>query len=360
VRVLFVSCDPLEGAVTRYRCTHLAEALKSVGHTADVATIYDPVIRLDHDIVVLHRICANKEGQALADAVRKSGATLIYGADDLVWEDGPLAHLHLKMLKQADGALVSTNALATFAKEAGAKEIAVLRNIADDSEEPRCPSATLHFQLKNTMVKILYAAGTPTHDLDLLAVIEPLRDCLAKYPNAHLVLMGPVAVPKAIPEERITRIPRLDWQAYLFVVQHCTIVIAPLDKNRFNRGKSEIKWQEAALCAKPVVASQWGGFQEMIRDGDDGFLAANSEEWVEQLERLIKEDDGCYNPLREEIGGRAQDRLRSLREHELIKNTNYFEHLVSMGAKLASSTIFSNPRGFAKGMVKKTLRRLKA
>ncbi|WP_309722028.1 glycosyltransferase [Armatimonas sp.] len=359
MRVLFISCDPLDGAVTRYRCTHLAEALKSAGHSADVATIYDPVIRLEHDIVVLHRICANQEGQALADAVRKSGATLIYGADDLVWEEGPLAHLHLAMLKQADGVLVSTNALAELAEEVGAKEIAVVRNIADDSKllSSRGISLNQNLWLKAANVKILYAAGTPTHDRDLLEVAQSLQQCLAKYPTMSLVFMGPLTVSSVFPEERVLKLPLRDWGTYLCVIQHCTIVIAPLEKARFNRGKSEIKWQEAALCGRPVVASNWGGFAEVIQDGKDGFLAANSEEWVAKLERLIEENETGYNPLREEIGGCARQRLGNLRVQEAERTIRYFVERLAIGERHAGN--FPNPRGFAKGIVKKTLRRLK-
>ena len=372
MRVLFVSCDPLEGAVTRYRCTHLAEALKSAGHTADVATIYDPVIRLEHDIVVLHRICANKEGQALADAVRKSGATLIYGADDLVWEaispasslghpsspsapssrEEGLVSLHLAMLRQADGVLVSTDALAEFAKEAGAKDIAVVRNVANAMERPLVRVAGL---TRKPGFQILYPSGTPTHDADLASIDLILANILNRFPQVILVLAGSVEIPVELKpyEERIDRLPLLAYELYLAVINQFPITIAPLIPNRFNRGKSEIKWQEAAICEKPVVASRWGGFAEVIHDGEDGFLADTPEEWEEKLSLLISDHALGYR-----LGSTARKRIAEWHDNAPTQISQTLERWVDSG--LIHTITFSNPRGFAKGMVKKTLRRLKA
>lgn len=354
MRVLFVSCDPLEGAVTRYRCTHLAEALKSAGHTADVATIYDPVIRLEHDIVVLHRICANKEGQALADAVRKSGATLIYGADDLVFEEG----LHLAMLRQADGVLVSTNALAEFASEAGAKDIVVARNVADARQIPMLalsPDLQAKFLNLGGKVRLFYPSGTPTHDADFAVIGETLSALLGTYSELRLVLMGQLTIPEALKsrQSQILTLPLMDWDNFTAVMRWTNIVLAPLAQTRFNQGKSELKWQEAAILEIPTLASNWGGFAESVRDGEDGFLASTLDDWSQKLSELIERQE-----LRDTIRCAAFARLQRMGEERNAALMEQFGWWADSGQR--HPTTVSNPRGFAKGMVKKTLRRLKA
>lgn len=358
MRVLFVSCDPREGAVTRYRCTHLADALKTAGHTADVATIYDPVIKLNHDIVVLHRICANQEGQALTDAVRKSGATLIYGADDLVWEDGPLAHLHLAMLQQADGVLVSTNALAEFAKEAGAKDVTVVRNVADACQIPLLAlrrEIEAEFLRLDGQFHLFYPSGTATHNADFAEISDVLYSLLESYPGLRLVLMGPLALPKILESKRaqILTLPLMDWDNFTAVMRWTQIVLAPLASTRFNQAKSELKWQEAAILEKVCVASNWGGFAESVRDGEDGFLARSTAEWQENLVRLIED-----KTLRDRVRSVAFNRLGQMREQRNRELPEQLRRWADSGP--IHVTTFSNPRGFVKGLAKKTLRKVRS
>ena len=54
----------------------------------------------------------------------------------------------------------------------------------------------------------------------------------------------------------------------------------------FNQAKSEIKWLEAALVAVPTIASNVGGFSEMIEDNKTGVLVEKNQ-WFEKLESLI-------------------------------------------------------------------------
>ena len=73
-------------AVYRYRCANLADVLRAHGWQVDVVWIGDRRVRVDHEVVVLHRICAVAEGRAYARAARARGATLVYGTDDLVFD----------------------------------------------------------------------------------------------------------------------------------------------------------------------------------------------------------------------------------------------------------------------------------
>ena len=346
MRVLFVSCDPLEGAVTRYRCTHLAEALKAAGHTADVTTIYDPVIRLEHDIVVLHRICANKEGQALADAVRKSGATLIYGADDLVFEEGP----HRTMLQQADVVLVSTKALADFAREAGSKDVVVIRNWAVEKE---LESEPLTAGNDIDVVPMLYGAGTRTHDADLALIAPALMTVMSGgIGDEQLVLAGRVGCPVELLDLRTVRFPWSEWSYYIALVQGCEVMLAPLEPTKFNSGKSELKWLEAAICKKPTVASRHGGFAEVVTDGKNGYLAEGVKEWEEKLLALVGSERE-----RRRMGRAAYTAAKKQAVEQSKKTVVTFKTWMPQGA--VTSRRVTNYLGWLKGLIKRQIRRVR-
>jgi len=69
------------------------------------------------------------------------------------------------------------------------------------------------------------------------------------------------------------------------------IAIAPLQDNRFNSGKSELKVVEAGVYSLPVVASDVAPYREIIKHGENGFLAKNTREWIKYLTRLINDKE---------------------------------------------------------------------
>ncbi|WP_394796176.1 glycosyltransferase [Armatimonas sp.] len=378
MRVLFVSCDPLDGAVTRYRCTHLAEALRSAGHTADVATIYDPVIRLEHDIVVLHRICANQEGQALADAVRKSGATLVYGADDLVWEvpsghlprmlvprsvpsspvarssrEEGLAELHLAMIRQADGVLVNTVFSSCLVSDLG-KDNSIVRNFLSQ-EQWRLSKQARESKSTHEGVRLGYLSGTPTHDDDLAAIASDLENVLNRYPQVELWIVGPVSVPENLKSfgSRILRKSFVSWRELPQLICEVDICLTPLAETRFNRAKSELKFLEAGAVGVPTVASFWGGFESI--GGFGCKLVSRAIRWETMLVELIDDES-----IRHMQGQKALEGVRELCGVAMDFAVYFFEdRFDGRRAKLTQSVTFSNPRGFTKGLVKQALRRLK-
>jgi glycosyltransferase involved in cell wall biosynthesis len=87
----------------------------------------------------------------------------------------------------------------------------------------------------------------------------------------------------------------------------------PLVEDAWSLGKSGFKAVQYMACGVPVVASPVGVTTEMVRDGENGFLAASEDEWVSRLEALL--DDAA---LRRRLGqaGRAEAEARwSLSHH---------------------------------------------
>lgn len=79
------------------------------------------------------------------------------------------------------------------------------------------------------------------------------------------------------------------------------IGIVPLPENPFTLGKSSFKLLQFMACGLPTVSSAVGFNTEVVIDGENGFLAQETEAWVYKLGRLI-EDAG----LRKRMGAAAR------------------------------------------------------
>jgi glycosyltransferase involved in cell wall biosynthesis len=69
--------------------------------------------------------------------------------------------------------------------------------------------------------------------------------------------------------------------------------IMPLSASRWSQGKCSLKLLQYMGVGVASVSSPVGSACDIIRDGDNGFLAATSEEWVEKLDRLLHDPNLC-------------------------------------------------------------------
>ena len=73
--------------------------------------------------------------------------------------------------------------------------------------------------------------------------------------------------------------------------------IMPLPDDEATRGKCGLKALQCMATGRPVIVSPVGMNTELISDGDNGYLARTTQEWVSALERLADSAD-----LRRQIG----------------------------------------------------------
>jgi len=69
------------------------------------------------------------------------------------------------------------------------------------------------------------------------------------------------------------------------------IGIMPLTDDEWSRGKSGTKLLQYMAAGVPAVASPVGANTEIIKDGINGFLAADEEQWKEKIIALIEEKE---------------------------------------------------------------------
>ncbi|MDD2707023.1 MAG: glycosyltransferase family 4 protein [Verrucomicrobiae bacterium] len=69
------------------------------------------------------------------------------------------------------------------------------------------------------------------------------------------------------------------------------IGLAPREDTEWNQCCSGLRILQYWAAGVPVVASPVGVYSEMVRDGENGFLAGNRDEWTEKLCLLIKNQE---------------------------------------------------------------------
>lgn len=80
------------------------------------------------------------------------------------------------------------------------------------------------------------------------------------------------------------------------------IGLLPFVDNSFNvSGKTLNRFLDFSANMVPVVATKMLPYEKVIKDGENGFIAGNEEEWITKIERLISDVQ-----LRKDIGNYAQ------------------------------------------------------
>jgi glycosyltransferase involved in cell wall biosynthesis len=134
-----------------------------------------------------------------------------------------------------------------------------------------------------------------------LETILPALDRLATDHDIRLRVIGGPDVFDLRAES--IALERLPWQAGMEGVwlRESHIGIMPLPDLDYERGKCGFKLVQYYSAGLPVVASPVGMNVELVRDGENGFLARTPEEWEAALARLIADPD-----LRQRLGQRGR------------------------------------------------------
>lgn len=77
----------------------------------------------------------------------------------------------------------------------------------------------------------------------------------------------------------------------IYDLQSCDIGIMPLNTDEWAKAKCGFKALQCMGVAIPTVVSPVGINNQIIQDGENGFLAANTDEWYEKLKKLIVDEN---------------------------------------------------------------------
>ena len=136
-----------------------------------------------------------------------------------------------------------------------------------------------------------------------------------------------------------------DEFARYFLQQKCSIFIAPLQNNLFNRCKSGLKYLEYSLLGVPGVYSAIPPYRDMITPGLDGFLADQPGDWEAQLSALIESPE-----LRKTVGAAAQKNVQSnwMLSQNAYRWQDAYQQIIRTYPQNRNTTVENTHRAFVK------------
>jgi processive 1,2-diacylglycerol beta-glucosyltransferase len=283
------------------------------------------------DVVIVERFWRPRsitlaDAERLVRAVRQAGATLIYTLDDnlldleITRRTTPKAPVSLSTIvrflaREADGIIVSTEPLRRRMERLNPR-IAVVENAVDERLFRPGPE----HRPTPGQDKVIGFMGTYTHDLDLMMVLQPLREVRRADPGrVRLELVGGVAdaaVLRAFDGLLVRRLEPSshqypDFIEWLRANATWDLAIAPLEDTPFTRCKSDLKFLDYSALGIPGVFSRVPSYESTVRHLETGYLAENTPEaWSTGLRQLLDDD-----ALRRRIAANAR---RFVSEHRTL------------------------------------------
>jgi glycosyltransferase involved in cell wall biosynthesis len=120
-----------------------------------------------------------------------------------------------------------------------------------------------------------YFSGSLAHEADFNVAVPGIVRILESKPDVRLLLVGHVEERKELKRfaHRTETKPFSDYADYLKAIARCDIVIIPLVSDPFNAHKSCVRWLDASVVGRPVIASGVGDYRNLIEHGVNGWLS---------------------------------------------------------------------------------------
>jgi glycosyltransferase involved in cell wall biosynthesis len=132
--------------------------------------------------------------------------------------------------------------------------------------------------------------------------LDTLRTALGKLARQEQFRLRVIGTPRY--EIDGVDVEAMSWRAATEVadLRPIDIGVMPLPDDKWSRGKCGLKALQYMALGIPTLCSPVGVNGEIIRDGENGFLAATEDQWIDRLTRLLKSAE-----LRKRMGlaGRA-------------------------------------------------------
>lgn len=247
------------------------------------------------DGVLLQKKCLN-----ILDTfvLRKFSRKIIYDFDDAVMyspsrsQCDNTSHMRLfaRTAKAADLMIAGNCYLAQQAKTFNGNVVVLPTGLDTKSYD-------IEPALKDGKIRLVWIGSKAT-----LKYIEALKPALEEIGKRHKNVLLRIIC------DEFFELENMKVEKYLWSLENqvrdlvsADIGLGPLIDNRFTQGKCGFKLLQYQAAGLPVVASPVGVNREIVTDGENGYLANNSQQWIERISELIE------NPrLREQMGKKAK------------------------------------------------------
>lgn len=173
--------------------------------------------------------------------------------------------------------------LTSFAQQAGARKISIIPTVINvNNYKPKSPAQSSPI--------IIGWIGSPSTLKYLKSLYPILKQLCDRYPVKVHVIGGKSGIGLGENEEII------EWSEDIEgdLIKACDIGIMPLEDSPWERGKCGYKLIQYMGCSLPIIASPVGVNTEIVKDGWNGFLAMNDQEWLDKLLFYINNEETRY------------------------------------------------------------------
>ena len=242
-----------------------------------------------YDVVYVHLWVAPFSPPIYESLVRRMGKRLIYDIDDLIFlRHVSRANRFVRFLKGkwnvhylmtvSDHVIVCTKYLEAYALRFNHYVTNISSTIDTGMYRPR--EGTRHG-------KRLCIGWSGSHTtVEYVALLQRVFEELRRRYDFYIKIIGHPQPPLSGLE-----VIAQDWRLASEVedLQEFDIGVYPLSSDEWVLGKSGLKALQYMGLGIPTVATAIGATLEIIRDGENGFLASSDEEWVQKLSRLLED-----------------------------------------------------------------------
>lgn len=179
---------------------------------------------------------------------------------------------------------------------AGARKVEILATVIDLERYPRI-SGNSHVQTKPLNIVWI---GSPSSAPCLELLNKPLLE-LSHHFLLNLRVIGCDTF--TMPGVKVERLPWSETTEHS-LISSCDIGVMPLGDSPWEKGKCGYKLIQYMACELPVVASPVGVNSEIVRIGENGFLATSEKTWVDALGKLLSDA-----ALRDKMGAAGRKRV---------------------------------------------------
>ena len=173
--------------------------------------------------------------------------------------------------------------IAEYARETGVKQFEILPTVVDTYVYTQKQSEPN----ENFNIGWIGSPSTSRH----LHVAVPALNQLCKKSDVQFSAIGALG-------KDLVEIPGqlISWSEETEVeeLNRFDVGIMPLPDTPWERGKCGFKLIQYMACGLPVIASPVGVNKEIVEHGVNGFLARDTEEWIQYLETLKENSDLCH------------------------------------------------------------------
>ncbi len=283
----------------------------------------------NYDIIFIYREAFMLGTTLFERILRTRNALIIFDFDDAIWlNDTSEGNANLNWLKKpsktssiikiADLILAGNSYLANYAKSFNPRFEIMPTTIDTDYHKRKS-----EIQKKSTIC--IGWTGTSTTLKHFETIIPALKIIKAKYRN-KISFKIIVNFPYSLPE---LNIEATNWSLEKEIddLLEIDIGIMPLPNDEWSKGKCGFKGLQYMALEIPTIMSPIGVNSEIIKDGENGFLAFTENDWIEKLSILIENEN-----LRNDFGKKGRKTVEEKYSVNVFKKqyVQYFLNLMEL------------------------------